>query len=288
MFIGHISQDFSQAFLRLTGRSCGRQNQVAVLVTFEHSLKLFHRVEASNQLMDLKMQFQFRDFAALLIDANPVQLTTDPANDYMPAWSPDGREVAFYSLRTGFREIFVTSSAPGGQPVRLTDHRTGARIPRWAPDGLAIVYDLPEDRVALVRRDFVGGGWSEAQVLTDLRCNWPEFSPSGETIACADGTRVMVANLAGNVLWQWTAETGERHILGTYKPDGDLIVRKDQADGNEFELWLVSPTSGAEPSLVLRDRKFPGMWFCCRVTADRAFMTRPELEGDIWVADLDY
>jgi hypothetical protein len=39
---------------------------------------------------------------------------------------------------------------------------------------------------------------------------------------------------------------------------------------------------------VLRDRSYSGIWMCCRATADRIFMTRPELEADIWVVDLEY
>jgi Tol biopolymer transport system component len=225
-------------------------------------------------------------------DANPVQLTTDPANDYGPAWSHDGREVAFYSLRTGFREIFVTSSAPGGRPVRLTEHGTDARFPAWAPDGLAIAYRLlPGRRLAVVRRDSVGGTWSAPQVFADLECNVPDFSPSGETIVCLEVVSgdVEVVDLAGNVLWQWPAEAGEFTFFTAFLPDGDVIVVRTFVDRERgFELWRVSPTPGAEPSLLLRDRRYAGTWLCCRVTADMIFMTRPELEADIWVADLEY
>ncbi len=225
-------------------------------------------------------------------DANPVQLTTDPADDYAPVWSPDGREVAFYSLRTGFREIFVTSSAPGGRPVRLTEHGTAARYPAWAPDGLTIAYGFsPGRQLAVVRRDSAGGTWGEPQVFADLECNVPDFSPSGESIVCHEivSGDVEVVDLAGNVLWQWPAETGEFTYLSFFLPDGDvMVVRTFDDRGRGFELWRVSPTPGAEPSLVLRDRRYTGIWLCCRVTADRIFMTRPEMEADIWVVDLDY
>ena len=48
-------------------------------------------------------------------------LTNDPAPDWAPAWSPDGSEIAFYSGRSGNRDIFVVPS--GGGPLRqLTTH----------------------------------------------------------------------------------------------------------------------------------------------------------------------
>ncbi len=40
----------------------------------------------------------------------PEQLTTDPADDFYPSVSPDGRWVAFHSLRFGTRDIFVMSA----------------------------------------------------------------------------------------------------------------------------------------------------------------------------------
>src|SRR5204862_575203 len=35
------------------------------------------------------------------------QLTTDPADDFAPDLSPDGRELAYHSFRSGSRDIFV-------------------------------------------------------------------------------------------------------------------------------------------------------------------------------------
>ncbi len=139
-----------------------------------------------------------------------------------------------------------------------------------------------------MRRDSVGGAWREAQVVTDLTCAGQEFAPSGESILCIDRTRLMVVDLTGEVLWEWTAESGERFEDGRFRPDGNLVVATIPDGRKEFELWLVSPIAGAEPSLLLRD-SIPGpMWNCCRVTADRIFMIRPELESDVWVIDLEY
>ena len=35
------------------------------------------------------------------------QVTTDPAGDFTPSWSPDGSEITFHSFRTGNRDVFV-------------------------------------------------------------------------------------------------------------------------------------------------------------------------------------
>ena len=47
------------------------------------------------------------------------QLTTNPAYDYMPVWSPDGSQIAFASNREGSFDVYVVE-AKGGTPRRLT------------------------------------------------------------------------------------------------------------------------------------------------------------------------
>jgi len=49
---------------------------------------------------------------------NPTRLTSDPASDRVPAWSPDGTKIAFDSRRDGNFEIYVMN-ADGTNPTRL-------------------------------------------------------------------------------------------------------------------------------------------------------------------------
>ena len=39
--------------------------------------------------------------------SNLRNLTNDPARDFSPSWSPDGRHIAFVSDRDGNEEIYV-------------------------------------------------------------------------------------------------------------------------------------------------------------------------------------
>ncbi len=63
--------------------------------------------------------------------AEPV--ATIPAGAYDPAWSPDGRWIAFAAAESGKTDVWVVA-ATGGPVQRLTN-LGGARAPAWSPDG---------------------------------------------------------------------------------------------------------------------------------------------------------
>jgi hypothetical protein len=64
-----------------------------------------------------------------------VQLTTGPADDRNPAWSPDGTKIAF--MRDG--DIWVMN-ADGSGLVQLTTDPVYEDDPAWSPDGTKIAF----------------------------------------------------------------------------------------------------------------------------------------------------
>lgn len=48
-----------------------------------------------------------------------MQITTNPAYDTDPVWSPDSKQVAFASDRMGSLDVYIVSK-DGGEPRRLT------------------------------------------------------------------------------------------------------------------------------------------------------------------------
>lgn len=67
------------------------------------------------------------------------QLTTHPAHDYAPVWSPDGKTVAFASDRFGNFDIY-TVSVDGGIPVRITTNSAKETPWTFTPDGKNILF----------------------------------------------------------------------------------------------------------------------------------------------------
>jgi TolB protein len=68
-----------------------------------------------------------------------TQITSDPADDVMPAISPDGTRVAFASNRSGDWGLYITS-INGGPAMLLVDSPDPEMHPTWSPDGTQIAY----------------------------------------------------------------------------------------------------------------------------------------------------
>jgi Tol biopolymer transport system component len=80
------------------------------------------------------------DLYVMSIDGSGLRkLTDDPAKDRGPVWSPDGRQVAFYSDRSG-RYAIWTIDRDGGNLRQRTPNTDMALVPIWSPDGRSIVY----------------------------------------------------------------------------------------------------------------------------------------------------
>ncbi len=75
---------------------------------------------------------------------NVRRITSTPAVEGNPRFSPDGRRIAFTSNRDGSEDVYVVDRA-GGIPTRLTWHPASDAVRGWTADGSRILFASTRD-----------------------------------------------------------------------------------------------------------------------------------------------
>ncbi|MEW6240301.1 MAG: DPP IV N-terminal domain-containing protein [Chloroflexota bacterium] len=112
---------------------------------------------------------------------DPDRLTHNPADDFSPEWSPDGKRVAFVSTREGNPDIFVMDR-DGSNMTRLTDNPADDLDPSWSPEGDKIVFTSNRD--GNYNLYILDVELKTIERLTEAAYNdrYPDWSPDGDLV----------------------------------------------------------------------------------------------------------
>lgn len=143
-----------------------------------------------------------------------------------PAWSPDGRRIAFVDNPKGNQDIYVVD-ASGSNLRRVTTSLAFDEFPAWSPDGSTIAYDSSTTRMD-------SSGLSPAQEIwtvpaiggapTRLTHNRvpdqaPTYAPDGSQLAFSHAVNIVVMDVGGGALRRLTPGWTPR-----WSPDGTSIA----------------------------------------------------------------
>lgn len=114
------------------------------------------------------------------------RLTDHIGQDAAPAWSRDGRWIAFSSRRDGNFDVFLVP-AEGGPATQLTFHAVDEMATGFTPDGRRVLFvSARDDRFSELWAIGVEGGIPER--LTKDRVSDGRLSPDGATLAYTRGS----------------------------------------------------------------------------------------------------
>ncbi|MEO2088806.1 MAG: LpqB family beta-propeller domain-containing protein, partial [Gemmataceae bacterium] len=180
-----------------------------------------------------------------------------------PAWSPDGKQIAFCSNRDGWNHIYIMD-ADGQNVKQITKGDRNCYAPSWKPDGKLIAFNRKGGR-----RDeicTVSPTGEDLQVLSASDDVLPAYSPDGKSIAFVSGRD----EEAGWGLYRMDADgknakrladnkVSEVYASPSWSPDGKWIafffpvgdgqeIHLIKADGTDQKMLTKSEKKAIDPA----------------------------------------
>ena len=168
-----------------------------------------------------------------------------------PAWSPDGRRLAFASIRDGKSEIYVYELADGTRR-RISQQKGINGSPAWSPDGRSLAVTLSFTGSPDIYVIDVSSG--ERRRVTDSRSidTEPTWAPDGRSLVFTSDRggkpQLYRVSASGGEAKRITFD-GKSNQAACYSPDGKYIAMVHE-DENGYRIAVMEPDGGSVRSLT--------------------------------------
>jgi dipeptidyl aminopeptidase/acylaminoacyl peptidase len=200
----------------------------------------------------------------------PIQVTQG-RRDTSPAWSPDGRTLAFLSARDGTSQVYLLLME-GGEAKKLTQLSTGVDLFHWSPDGKTIAFtsyvyaDCKDDACNSKRDEEKEKSKVKARIYDHLLYrhwdHWSEGKRSHLFVMPSDGSAA-ARDLIPGADYD-TPPDGDRGAPSDISFSSDskeicftAVTDKVEAISTNADLFLV-PVAGGEPRRITTQQGFDG------------------------------
>jgi Tol biopolymer transport system component len=233
-------------------------------------------------------------YVKLVSGGSPLRLTTNPAEDTFPAWSPDGSQIAF--VRTG-AGIYLISPL-GGQERRLTD--ANANSLTWMPDGKSLLASIQAKDISfrvesldmnaspyVIFQVSMGGEMRKVSPpatgqYADLL---PAVSPDGLTLAFGryvNGSDLYVSPVTGGEARRLTNDLRRFTYGQVWINNREILFSSNRAGG--WTLWRIAADGRSEPQPVPGvdgDARYPAIAYPAK-SLPRVAYQRTAFDSNIW------
>jgi TolB protein len=168
-----------------------------------------------------------------------------------PAWSPDGRQLAYVSFETQKAAVWVQDLGTGARRM-VANFRGSNSAPAWSPDGSRLAVTLSQDGVAQLYTMAAAGGTPLRLTSSSAIDTEPVYSPDGKQIYFVSdrggGPQIYrVGSNGGSV--DRVSFGGSYNISPAISPDGKQIAYITR-QGSAYKLILQELDGGSPRALT--------------------------------------